>query len=595
MKIQKITTLILSTLVLTLVGCVQFKQPPLCDAEITPIATIQGSAAQSPLLDQNVTTRGVVTAVWQESEQLQGFFIRSTAKDDDLNPATSEGLFIHVGDTPQLVTVGDLVYVSGTVAETNQLTQLTQVQQVVVCKQQQEFAYQPVQLPFSSTAAFEALEAMPIRFEQNLVVNGHYRLARHGQFTVAHERLYTPTQHVKPGEAARLQALQNELAQLIIDDNVTTAGATAMAAQLGLTADQPLRSGDQLAPVQGILNQHHAQYQLQPTSAISVVARHERPAAPTAPATNTIRVAAFNVLNYFNGEGATKTFPTKRGARTHAEFERQHTKIIAALSQLNADVIGLLEIENDGYGPNSAIVELVTALREATGQPWEFIQPSAKGFGTDQITNGLIYRSDKVIPQGDAVTLQKGPFGTRSRLPLIQRFSPYNTVENIVVAVNHFKSKGGCPKQADSANADQGDGQGCWNPVRLQSSQLLADFIEEHPDLRRHSLRVLMGDFNAYAQEDPIQHLLERGYYNRIDVFDTQAYTYVFNAQAGSLDHILVSSNLAPRVVQQGVWAINADEPSLLQYQYATPNTPWFAPTPYRSSDHDPVYADIQF
>src|SRR5690606_15424608 len=104
MKNKKITTLILSTLVLTLVGCVQFKQPPLCDAEITPIATIQGSEAQSPWLDQQVTTRGIVTAVWQGADQLQGFFIRSIEKDDDLNPATSEGLFIHVGDTPQLVT-----------------------------------------------------------------------------------------------------------------------------------------------------------------------------------------------------------------------------------------------------------------------------------------------------------------------------------------------------------------------------------------------------------------------------------------------------------------------------------------------------------
>lgn len=595
MNNQRITTITIGILLTFLSACAQLNQPPLCDSTITPINKIQSAAAISPLLNEQLTTRGIVTATWQAQNELQGFFIRSPQADDDQDPTTSEGLFIHTADTPHTVNVGDLVYVTGTVAETNQMTQLTALTQVAVCQQKQSFAYTEVQLPFTQQSDLEALEGMPIRLNQPLVVNGHYRLARHGQFTVAHERLYTPTQHLKPGAAAAERAAQNQLAQLIIDDNLSVANPTTIAQRLQLTASQPIRSGDTLAPLTGIINQQHDHYQLQPTSAIEISTSNPRPTALEPPATNTIRVAAFNVLNYFNGEGAEKTFPTKRGARNKQEFTRQHEKIIAALSQLNADIIGLLEIENDGYAPHSAIVELVTALRDVTGKPWDFIKPTSSKLGSDQITNGIIYRSDKVTPQGEAVTVNEYPFNTRSRPPLIQRFSPHNTVENIVVAVNHFKSKGSCPKNAADANADRGDGQGCWNQVRVQSAKLLADAIDAHPDLRRYPLRVLLGDFNAYAQEDPIQVLLERGYYNRIDAFDTQAYTYVFNAQAGSLDHILVSSNLAPRVVYQAVWHINADEPSVMQYQYATPDTPWYAPTPYRSSDHDPVYADIQF
>src|SRR5690554_8070707 len=128
------------------------------------------------------------------------------------------------------------------------MTQLTALTQVAVCQQKQSFAYTEVQLPFTQQSDLEALEGMPIRLNQPLVVNGHYRLARHGQFTVAHERLYIPTQHLKPGAAAAERAAQNQLAQLIIDDNLSVANPTTIAQRLQLTASQPIRSGDTLAP-----------------------------------------------------------------------------------------------------------------------------------------------------------------------------------------------------------------------------------------------------------------------------------------------------------------------------------------------------------
>jgi len=580
---------------LLLASCAQVSQPEICSSDITPIHAIQGSSFESPLLGQQRTTRGVVTASWPDSDQLGGFFIVSHEDDQDNNNQTSEGLFIqHQQNVPELKQ-GDLVYLTGTVEEANNLTQLNNLAHVAICDSGYAVKSTPLTLPVETLGNFEALEGMPVSIAQNLVINGHYQLLRHGQFDVAHERLFTPTQHVQPGAEAQAQATANALARLVIDDNLAPNPETPAQPTQTITATNTMRSGDTLAPIQGILSNFRNSYRLQPTSTVEVIHSNLRPAAPESPATNTVRVAAFNVLNYFNGEGKNKQFPTERGAKTEAEFQRQHAKIVAALSQLNADIIGLLELENDGYDKHSAIVELTNALSQVTGQPWRFVQAASGRFGSDDITNGLIYRSDKVTPQGAPLTITQAPFGERSRLPLIQRFSPQNTVENLVVAVNHFKSKGGCPKDSSNPNANQNDGQACWNEARVQSANLLADFMDNHNDLKRFPLRVLMGDFNAYAKEDPIQTLLKRGYYNRIDAFNPYAYSYVYDAQAGSLDHILVSSQLTARVVNQAIWSINADEPTLLQYNNAETNEQWYAPLPYRASDHDPVFADIQF
>ena len=586
----------LAPLALMLASCANTETNPACLADTTPIATIQGSSDSSALVGQMLTTRGIITADWTATEQLGGFFIQSISADQDQDPATAEGLFIATEELPATAAAGSFVYVTGVVAEAQQLTQLQQVSNVSICSTPQTLP-EPIalQLPQAEANSFEQYEGMLVAFAQDLVVNGHYQLARHGQFEVAHERLYTPTQVVAPGADAQQLAQQNQLAKLLIDDNRAPNPAQVPYPAPELSADNTLRSGDTLQGAVGIMSQYQRQYRLQPTTQLTFEASNPRPAALPQPAQNTIRVAAFNVLNYFNGEGDAKTFPTQRGAKTAAQFKRQHDKIVAALAAMNADIIGLMEIENDGYAEHSAIVELTQALAVKTGQPWRFIQAGDERFGSDTITNGLLYRSDKVEPQGAVVSINQAPFDSRSRLPLIQRFAPLNTVENLVVAVNHFKSKGSCPKDSSHPDANQDDGQACWNATRTQSAELLADTLDQHPELSRHSLRVLLGDFNAYAKEDPITTLLSKGYYNRLDSFDAAAYSYVYDAQAGSLDHLLVSAALNPRVVKQGIWSINADEPTALQYSYADTQAHWYAPSAYRASDHDPVYADIQF
>ncbi|CAI8156115.1 MAG: Uncharacterised protein [Pseudidiomarina mangrovi] len=592
--------LISAGLLLTIAGCQQPSNPvSQCTSDsITAISAIQGSAAVSPMLAQQVTVRGVVTASWQAQHELGGFYLHSVAQDDDSNSLTSEGLFVATSAAAPALAAGQTVLLSGEVAELQQATALINVAVLKVCGEQPVPAATALQLPLAEASSFEALENMPVIFAQTLVVTGHFPLSRHGQFQVAAQQQFTATQISAPGPAAH-QANQQALRERItIDDNRAEKPAQIIYPNPVLSATNSLRTGDSVSGLVGILSEVNGNYQLQPLQPPRFVASNPRPQPPAAPAKQTLRIAAFNVLNYFNGNGAEKQFPTDRGAKSAADFARQEAKIVAALSALNADVIGLMEIENDGYDEPSAILQLTTALRQHSGQDWHFINAAQMldngRFGSDSITNGLLYRADRVKPHAEVFTSRQAPFGTRSRPPLVQQFQALHNNELFAVAVNHFKSKGSCPRDGNLDNTDQGDGQGCWNPVRVESAKLLAELMQTAP-LDTVSNSILLGDFNAYAMEDPITTLQQYGYHNRIDVFEPQGYSYVFNGLAGSLDHILVSTALHNRVVAQRHWSINADEPTALQYNMHSINANWVDASPFRASDHDPVYVDLQF
>ena len=82
--------------------------------------------------------------------------------------------------------------------------------------------------------------------------------------------------------------------------------------------------------------------------------------------------------------------------------------------------------------------------------------------------------------------------------------------QRFTVIANHFKSKG-CP--GTGADADAGDGQGCFNGTRTAQANRLLTWINGtvlpaagDPDV------LLLGDFNSYAQEDPMTTLSGGGY-----------------------------------------------------------------------------------
>jgi len=179
-------------------------------------------------------------------------------------------------------------------------------------------------------------------------------------------------------------------------------------------------------------------------------------------------------------------------------------------------------------------------------------------------------------------------------------FAPANG-ERFTVIVNHFKSKS-CTDAA-GAELDQRDGQGCFNPTRLAQAQALRSFVAQRQAASGSNDVLVVGDLNAYAQEDPIFDLTSSGYVDQIGRFPVPGYSFVFDGNSGRLDHAIATPGLSAKVVSASFWAINADEASLRDYnqEFKAPRTcsgnpcppDPFAPDVFRSSDHDPVLVGL--
>jgi predicted extracellular nuclease len=237
---------------------------------------------------------------------------------------------------------------------------------------------------------------------------------------------------------------------------------------------------------------------------------------------------------------------------------------------MQADVIGLMEIENDGFGESSAVASLVNALNDADSQnQYAFVDFGVDKIGTDAITTALIYRANKVQQVGTAAITTDAPFDYSNRAPIAQSFKSLETEEVFTVAVAHLKSKGGCGS-ATGGNADQNDGQACWNEIRTAGANAFADWLNSKPTGVDDEDIILVGDMNAYAMEDPIRAFADKGLKNVVAELDgnTLGYSYSFSGRAGSLDHALVSPSLLNKVVSATDWHINADEPISLDYNF---------------------------
>ena len=543
---------------------------------VLPIGSVQGTTEHSPYAGKTVTIEGAVTADMRDG--LGGIFVQD-AGDGDAN--TSDALFVRL-PKEQAVQVGQWLRITGTVEEQaagKSEQGLTTLQAQTVSPA----ATRPVPAPLVLTdvpANWEALEGMQVRIPSGLTVAGQDQLSRYGELTAAFGgRLWQPSEVAAAGSPEQAAVIaDNNRRRLRLDD---ASGKREPGAVSYLAAGQLLRSGAQLRDVQGIVDQRFdGGYRLQLTAPLVVDA--ERPQqAPTV--AGGLRIAAFNLENYFNGDGKGGGYPTLRGAKTAEQQAAQQAKLVTTIGSLNADVAALMELENDGYGPGSAIDQLVRALNAARGKggDWRFVD-AGKGPGDNPIRVGIIYRASKVSPVGKPAVLEREPFGERSRVPLAQAFRMGRKGTPFVVVANHFKSKG-C-SEASGENADRNDGQGCWNATRVESAKLLHSWLQEDPTGTGSRDAVLLGDFNAYAMEDPIRTLNADGWQDAFKVAGVQQpYSYVYNGMTGRLDHALLSPGMAARLKGAAEWHINADEADEIGYQGRN------VPGPWRSSDHDPL------
>ncbi|MBN1202598.1 MAG: ExeM/NucH family extracellular endonuclease [Anaerolineae bacterium] len=581
-----------------------------CGDPATLIHDIQGSEDVSSLGFSAHTIEGVVVGDFQDvATGLGGFFVQEEDTDMDADPLTSEGIFVFDRGFGVDVTVGDVVRAEGKVAEASSsgafLTELRNISAVTVCGSASA-APVTVTLPVENVTDWERYEGMLVVILQELTVAENYDLGRYGQMLLAQGgRLTIPTNVVAPGAAANALAEDNLKRQITLDDGSNQENPAIVPYPApGLSANNTVRAGDTVSNLTGVVSHEFGLYRIHATATPTFIPSNSRPGAPD-PVGGTLAVASFNVLNYFNGDGAGGGFPTSRGASTPAEFARQRDKIINAILALDADVIGLIEIENDGDGPDSAIADLVNGLNTIAGEGVYAYIPDPDGYplpipdsdeGGDEIKQALVYRPAAVQPVGPPVTTLASPFDIR-RPPVAQAFEEIATGEVFTVVVNHLKSKSCTAVRPDSA--DQGDGQGCWNQERVQAAATLIDWLATDPTGSSDPDVLIIGDLNAYAMEDPLMALQGGGYTNLLKRFVGDAdYSYIYFGEVGTLDHALASASLNDQVTGALLWHINADEPRVLDYneEYKSEEqiTAFYSDDAYRSSDHDPVLVGLE-
>lgn len=565
--------------------------PGTCDATPTAIGAVQGSGASTPILGQTVTIEGVATGDWQS-----GGFGGITVQDaGDGDPATSDGIFVYAPSAPA-VAQGDVVQVTGTAAEHFGMTQLSSAT-IVDCGEDAALP-EPVALELP-IADHEPFESMLVTLPQELSILEYFDYGRYGQVVVGTGpdgtgRQFQPTAVAAPG-SAEAQAVReaNAANRITIDDGRSSQNPDPAIHPGNLqpfTLENGFRGGDTIAGITGVLDWRFDTWAVQPTSAGTYTAANERPAAPSIEGA-TLEVASFNVLNYFTTLGS-------RGAATAEELERQESKIVAAITELDSAVVGLLEIENnDGV----ALDTLVAALNEAgptdDGSPrWAGIDTGV--LGTDEITTAIIYQPALVAPEGAFAVLDESVdprFDTsRNRPALAQSFQDLATGRVLTVAVNHLKSKGSAC-EGDTGSPEQGN----CNAVRTQAAAALADWLATDPTGAQADGSLIIGDLNSYDHEDPITTLEAAGWTDLLEAHQgEEAYTYVFDGMLGYLDYGLADAALAPSVVGAAAWHANSDEASLIDYTMAfkqPAQDALFAPDPYRASDHDAVVIGIAF
>ncbi len=523
-----------------------------CDTPATHrINQVQGDGDATPLAGQTVRVEGIVTGDFQRSDQLSGFFLQDPRPDAD--PRTSEGLFAFARDSVKDVKPGDRVLVTGRATEFNGWTELSPVTAVDVCGTGKVKA-RSYRLP---SDGLEPVENMLLTFPQPLTVSEHYNLGRFGEVVLSSQgRLFQPT------DRRGVDAALNERRSLLVDDGSTRENPA--------TLPPIVRTGDVAAGVTGVLGYGFGAYRLQPTKPVNYLNANPRLPKPF-PVVGNVKVASFNTLNWFTTLGS-------RGASDAEEQQRQLAKLVAALKGLNADAVALMEVENNGQTALQALVDAVNA-EVGAGTYAALAHPFP---GTDAIQVGLIYKPAKLTPVGAAKSSQDAVF---SRPPLIQTFRRKGGGQPFTMLVNHLKSKGSCP--SSGPDADQGDGQSCWNPTRVAQAQALLGLVEDQ-DLPNP---IVLGDLNAYGEEDPIDTLEAGGLTSVTKRFvpEPLRYSYLFDGLAGELDHALVGRQLLKRVTSATIWHINSDEPRIRDYNQEFNPPGLYQPDAYRSSDHDPL------
>lgn len=291
---------------------------------------------------------------------------------------------------------------------------------------------------------------------------------------------------------------------------------------------------------------------------------------------HTLLVCAMNCEYYLTssfGTGGTM------GPNSEAAHQKQRTKVCSALAKINADIYGLVEVQQG----DGAISEIASELNKRhTDRSYTIIRTGTVASGT-YTQSAFIYDSKVVTPVGAMVKIDDG-VKDRKRMQLFEEIA---TGEQFIYSINHFKAK----SSGGSGNdADLHDGQGGYNEARTKEAMAVMKKYNVFSQQVHDEDLLIMGDLNAYAKEDPITVFLRRGMYDLHREFHADSsYSYQFyDNTVGYLDHAISSISLYRQITGMTAYHINSDESD--RYTYDKSNDQ----TMFRCSDHDPIIVGLR-
>lgn len=271
-------------------------------------------------------------------------------------------------------------------------------------------------------------------------------------------------------------------------------------------------------------------------------------------------VCAFNLENYFVEHLGRQYL----GAETWEEHQAQRAKISKALKKINADIYGLVELEQG----NAAIGEIVSDLNSnLPGRNYMYFEELSSG--SSQKVD-FVYDANVVEPIGT-------PIETNVELQHRKKmicFREIATGEKFIYSVNHFKAMntGDEYRRVNEANA----------VMKLYKSYRQNRSIREKDVL-------FMGDFNCYAKTEPIFVFTDNGMIDLHRAFHADSsYSYMYGGYASYIDQALCNETLFGQVTGMASYTINSDENDAYTYDKSSDRSM------FRSSDHDPVLVGLK-
>lgn len=269
-------------------------------------------------------------------------------------------------------------------------------------------------------------------------------------------------------------------------------------------------------------------------------------------------VCGFNLENYYMTWGS-------MGADSYSEHQDQRAKISKALKKINADIYGLVELQQG----NEAIAEIVSDLnKNLPGRNYKYFNDAASG--TYQKVD-FVYDANKVEPVTDRPAEDNTEVQNRHKMMCFREIA---TGEKFNYSINHFKAMntGDEARRVNEAVA----------VVELYKSYSGSKSIKEKDVL-------FMGDLNCYAFTAPIKKFTDKGMIDLHRAFHADSsYSYMFSGLASYIDHALCNETMYRQVTGMAAYHINSDEDDKYNYQKSSDQTM------FRCSDHDPVLVGLK-